>query len=313
MPHPRSLSPPPSFNADSTLGALLIGVLLSYMLFGVTSTQTYIYGKRFPTDSRRMKSLVAGVWVCELAHAICIGHMLYVLLITQYGHPESLTDIPKSLVASTLFNAIVAVCVQGFFAYRIYRLWKSLYLPLLAWALSFLFLGATGIVFVIGLQTLPYQEFERRWGWLLDALWGVAAATDLLIAGTLVFWLLGRRGESAESVDLVDKIIAWTIETGVVTSAAAILNLACFLTMKNNYIWIAWYVVTARLYSNSFLASLNSRATLRRMNELAISAPYPIHSSVNTELPDLTFLAEMRGASSTRTASIQSAMGPKAI
>ncbi|KAJ7036586.1 hypothetical protein C8F04DRAFT_1233075 [Mycena alexandri] len=314
--HPQhSLPPPPSFDADSTLGALLIGVLVSYMLFGVTTTQTYIYNGRFPNDSRRMKALVACVWFCELAHAICIAHMLYVLLISRYGHPESLTNIPKSLVASILFNAIVAVCVQGFFSYRIYRLWKKLYVPLLAWTLSFLFLGATGVVFVIGLQSLPYQIFEEQWGWLLDSLWGVAAANDLIIAGTLVFWLLGRRGGSAEfgdrSVDLVDKIIAWSIETGVVTSAAAILNLACFVTMKNNYIWIAWYVVTARLYSNSFLASLNSRATLRMMNEMSPSLPYPIHSSVNTEAPDLAFLDEMR-MSSMRT-SFQSSAGPKAM
>jgi hypothetical protein len=39
-------------------GAYQIGVLVSYMLFGVTTAQTYIYYGRFPDDSPKFKALV---------------------------------------------------------------------------------------------------------------------------------------------------------------------------------------------------------------------------------------------------------------
>ncbi|KAF7371134.1 hypothetical protein MSAN_00748700 [Mycena sanguinolenta] len=251
------------FDADSTLGALLIGVLLSYVLFGVTTTQVYLYSGRFPNDSRAMKLLVAGVWILELGHVICIGHTLYVLVVSDIGHPERITDIPESLGVSTLLNAVIAMCVQGFFSYRIYRLWKRLAIPLLSWALSFLFLGATAAVFVIGFQTsVTFQLFKVQWGWLLDSMWAVAAANDLIIAMALVFWLVRGREDTCQMTAVVDKVIGWTIETGLITSAAAILNLVCFVTMKNNctvsrfsvilylpsfpVIWVSWYVVTAR-------------------------------------------------------------------
>jgi hypothetical protein len=39
-------------------GASEIGVLFSYVLFGVMTTQTYIYYSRFPDDSRKLKALV---------------------------------------------------------------------------------------------------------------------------------------------------------------------------------------------------------------------------------------------------------------
>jgi hypothetical protein len=39
-------------------GVLQIGVLISYALFGVTTTQTYIYYSRFPDDSLKLKALV---------------------------------------------------------------------------------------------------------------------------------------------------------------------------------------------------------------------------------------------------------------
>jgi hypothetical protein len=119
--------------------------------------------------------------------------------------------------------------VQGFLSFRIFRLWKRLYIPFLTWTLSFLFLGATGVVFVAGLQSMQFQLFEKKWGWLLDTLWAVAAANDLIIAATLVFWLARKREDSelmfvasvvrsmcfdsrsSRRTPVVDKVIAWTI------------------------------------------------------------------------------------------------------
>jgi hypothetical protein len=44
----------------------------------------------------------------ELAHAICIGHTIYFLVITNYGHPETLARLPSSLIASTLIGSLVS-------------------------------------------------------------------------------------------------------------------------------------------------------------------------------------------------------------
>ncbi|KAJ7214427.1 hypothetical protein GGX14DRAFT_610871 [Mycena pura] len=53
-----------TFKADNTLGAFQIGILVSYMLFGITTSQAYVYYTRFPEDSTRLnlKALVAFVW-----------------------------------------------------------------------------------------------------------------------------------------------------------------------------------------------------------------------------------------------------------
>ncbi|KAF7289025.1 hypothetical protein HMN09_01350400 [Mycena chlorophos] len=275
---PSSL--PASFAApDSTLGAFLVGVLCSVMLFGVVTNQCYAYSSRFSTDSGKLKCLVAGVWLCELAHVICITHALYILVITDFANPENIANIPPSLGASTVFNAIIALGVQGFFSFRIYRLSKSLVVPFISWTLSFLFLVASVAVFALA-TILNLTKFEEEYGWLLDTTWSIAAANDLLIAVTLVvqfYWWRQRDSEKTTTV-LVDKLITWTIETGLVTSAAALLNLLCFMLMKTNFVWIAWYVVTARLYSNSFLASLNSRETLRMMNPTDVYTNRPSRS-----------------------------------
>jgi len=269
-----------SFNVDKTLGALLVGTLVSYMLFGVTTTQAYIYYGRFPKDPRKMKAMVAAVWCGELGHVLCIGHSIYVMIITDYGHPERLAHIPNSLLAATFIGGLVSSGVQSFFAYRIYVLSRSWWIPCICWGLSlFRIVPSNVTVFIDGIHE-PLAEFVAKWNWLFNTVWAVSAANDLLIAGTLVFLLYRQRSHALKSTAaVVDKLIKWTIETGVVTSISGIIMLACFVAMRASFIWMAWFVVIARLFSISLFASLNSRATLRAQNEVMISANLPTAAS----------------------------------
>ncbi|KAJ7932729.1 hypothetical protein B0H13DRAFT_768541 [Mycena leptocephala] len=117
----------------------------------------------------------------------------------------------------------------------------------------------------------PLRALIQQTAWVLYINWGTTTVAELIIATTLVYWLYQQRtAVNRRTTALVNKIIQWTLETGVLLSAATSLTLICFLTMRENYIWIAVYVVQARLYSNTFLASLNSRATLRAMNEMKL-------------------------------------------
>ncbi|KAJ7902809.1 hypothetical protein B0H14DRAFT_2555289 [Mycena olivaceomarginata] len=271
-----------SFNPNTTLGAYQIGVLVSYMLFGVTTAQTYIYYGRFPHDSPKFKALVAFVWVCEVAHALCIGHTLYIYTVSDYVHPERLGHaVPKSLPTAILFSGIIAGSVQGFFSFRIYAFSKKLWIPLLIWAMAFLRVLACTVLFAGALGITFWARYEAQWEWLFMAKWAVSSMNDLTITVTMLFLLSKQRNNvHTRTAALMDKLITWTIETGMVTSATGIVMLACFFTMKNNFIWLAFFAISARLFSNSLLASLNSRATLRAMNEFTLPSLVPAVTKV---------------------------------
>ncbi|KAJ6523695.1 hypothetical protein DFH09DRAFT_1190348 [Mycena vulgaris] len=284
-----------TFNPHNTLGALQIGVHVSYFLFGVTTTQAYIYYGRFPNDSIKIKLLVVFIWLCELAQAICIGHVLYTETIVDYGQPARLLldRVPPSLALAALFSGIIGATVQVFFSLRIYRLSKSIYFPIFCWILSFLRLLGIIVIAVFGAGVVTLPAYEARWGWLLNAVWAINVANEWAIAVALVYLLSRERGRAHQSTTaLVDKVIGWTIETGLVTSATSILTLACFVTMKNNYIWLAWYVITARVFANSLLASLNSRTVLRAMNESRLQSSLPTHSArpIDIEMTKITHI-----------------------
>ncbi|KAJ7851975.1 hypothetical protein B0H13DRAFT_2399066 [Mycena leptocephala] len=275
-----------SFTFDTVAGALLVGTLISYALFGVATIQAYIYYGRFPKDSGRMKTLVAAVWCGEFAHTVCIAISLYNMIITNFGHPENLKVLPPSLLASAFIGSLVSFTVQMFFTFRIYALSKHLFIPLICAALSLFRLVPPNVI-VLGFGTSqPVPIFLKQWGKLFDAIWAASAVNDLLIAGTLVYLLYQRRSNVLErTAAIVDKLIAWTIETGVVTSIASIIMMIVFITLPSTFIWMACFVVIPRLFSNSLFASLNSRAALRNeqprlpshSNPGVTTLPRPIH------------------------------------
>ncbi|KAF7352162.1 hypothetical protein MVEN_01179400 [Mycena venus] len=281
---------------NTTLGALHIGVLVSYVLFGAATTQTHIYYSRFADDSNKLKTLVAFVWVCDAAHALCIGHTLYTYVITDYGLPERFAGpAPKSLPTAVLIAGVIESSVQGFFGSRIFTLSKSKkpIIPFLIWAAAVVRLVGCIVVFSTGLQMGSVADYERKWEWLFNAEWIVSVVNDLTITLTLMFLLMRERTSAQKrTAALVDKIIAWTIETGMLTSASGIVMLATFVTMRENYVWLALYVINSRLFSNTLLASLNSRATLRSMEfPFSMSAIGSPSNGMGVQITTITHIA----------------------
>ncbi|KAJ6585353.1 hypothetical protein B0H19DRAFT_1250200 [Mycena capillaripes] len=244
-----------SFSANTTLGAYQIGVLVSYVLFGVMTTQTYIYYSRFPDDSRKLKILVAFVWVCELVLTLCLGHALYAYTISDYAHPERIGGAaPKSLSASPFVACVVAVCVQGFFSLRIHGLTKNVWIPAIIWVLAFLQLLGNAATSITALRMASVTSYEVQYEWLLASNWSILTANDLIITATLVTILIHRRPSAQKKTALlVDKLILWSIETGMLTSASGILALICFVAMKHNFIYLAFFAIEARGEHSSYI------------------------------------------------------------
>ncbi|KAF7346753.1 hypothetical protein MSAN_01813700 [Mycena sanguinolenta] len=254
-----SLSCVPSFDANTILGPVEIGVLIFYMLFGVSTTQCYIYFDRFPEDSRRLKVLTTFVWTCGLGQMICLGDVLYTSTVSNDTQPSLLCHLPSSLFVFLLLSGLSAACVYGFFSFRIYAFTKKAYIPGLIWFLAFLQLLRRIVVFALSLHTNSILR----------------VACDVTIAVVMVVVLRSQRSHAytKKTSALVDKLIVWAIETGVLTSVSSGLMLAFIVAMKQNFVWFSFYTISIALLPNSLMANLNSRATLRAMHEVSISLP----------------------------------------
>jgi hypothetical protein len=263
-------APAPHLDLNPTTGVLEIGILISGVLFGVVTTQVYVYHKNFPNDSLWLKlGLVDFMWLLELGHTMCIFHALYFYTILNYDNPKALVVAPVSLGISVVLHGIVTIMVQAYFTYRIYRFSPKPYLvPLFSCLLMVTQLLAVTTLsaeaIIVGQRSLI--EYLDKWQWLLLTNLWLRVAADLTISVSLVIFLFKERNNAYKSTVLVvDKLIRWSIETGVVTSMLGIILVIVYLTAKENFAWLAMFMVLPKVFSNTLLANMNSRATLRTL------------------------------------------------
>ncbi|KAF7327308.1 hypothetical protein MKEN_00308300 [Mycena kentingensis (nom. inval.)] len=266
---PRTTSPPtPEL---SIIGPVELGVLMAFILFGLTSSQSYTYYSRFPNDSRKLKVFVAFVWICEAIHVGAIGNYLWETTVVHFEEPEiALVDVPTSMLVSFLVNGVTTGLIEAFFGLRIYRVSKGGYklIPCIIWLLAFAQLIIPVVPVFTGSSGNPSLiDFVSEQTWAVYSSMALAAACDFLIVVGLVYFLWQARSDSQRrTIVIVDKLIAWTIETGLITSTAAALELILFAINAVDWRWLTVDCILAGLYSNTLLANLNSRAVLRALD-----------------------------------------------
>ncbi|KAF7297881.1 hypothetical protein HMN09_01008900 [Mycena chlorophos] len=276
---------------NDTLGALEIGVLVSYLLLGIVTSQMYVYYNRFPEDAVWLRATVAFVWLVETTQAALVGYGLYFLSVLDYGDRlGALSRTSPVLNGAFILTGLITVLVELFFIHRIWLLSKQFLIPIVLVILVIVYIMGILSFSVAGFKLSTWAEAEAQWGWDIEATAIVSVVLDMGITVALVsiFWKSRARGVQ-KTANMVDKLIAWAIETGVLTSLCSVLILAMYEVKPSSFIWLAVFVVKSRLYSNSLLASLNSRSTLRDMHKSVVPSSVPRfsetrHAEVNVEM-----------------------------
>ncbi|KAG2002986.1 hypothetical protein CC2G_003624 [Coprinopsis cinerea AmutBmut pab1-1] len=203
----------------------------------------------------------------ELAHVILVSCEVYRLTIIFYGDPTSLFDFPF-LSGAILVAAFVTVLTHGFYASRVWGLlpkpWK--WLGPGCMVVSFArFVGGLAAG-ALGLKTRNVVLYSEIYAWLVISVLVCEALVDMTLAFSMTFYLYKqRRKVMSRSLRLIDRVVQLTVCTGLLTSATSIAFVIAFNIEQNTSIWVAFFTCHARLYSNSMMASLNSRHGLRTM------------------------------------------------
>ncbi|KDR74781.1 hypothetical protein GALMADRAFT_280165 [Galerina marginata CBS 339.88] len=265
----------PTHDIHTTLGALLVGLLASCCLFGISTTQAYIYFSHFHKDRFYLKTLVVLVWSWELAHYVCLFYSFYFFAVVGYGNPNFLLNAPTAFNVAIGISGVISTLVQTFFADRIRVLSEKLFIPVVCWTLSLVRLGTAFLTMSEAIKTPAVIPFAVEWKWLVVLTLAVGLAVDVTIAVSLSYYLKTKNKKlNPRTSFVVDRVTRWTIETGLLTSLTALAVLICYVTMPRNFIWLGFYQVMARVYSNSLLASLNGRRILRKSAEPDFNSGY---------------------------------------
>ncbi|KAG9082180.1 hypothetical protein FRC06_005186 [Ceratobasidium sp. 370] len=250
-----------SSDLDNTFGATYIGVVVATFLYGIMTLQTYTYWSRYVHDSTFDRLFVVALWLLDTLQTVCISHMQYHYVINNYANPTALLYNNWSFNMEVGLTAIITFMVQSFFARRAWfftkrvgsRFTTTRQTQMMGAIILGFGLGAFAMVWVLG-------EFSKfiKYNWLVGGWLGSAALGDVIIVYMLSTALMSQRTGFGRTDALINKLLRYTINTGLLTSLIAITDVVTFCTM-NNLIHLGFNFMLGKLYTNTLLATLNSR------------------------------------------------------
>lgn len=251
---------------NATLGAIFIGFALACTVYGIVLTQIFIYYRNYPGDRILLKGMVIVILLLETADQAFIGHILYHYCILNYANLTGLlqANTTWSLILQLTIGATVGAIVKVYFAFRVWRFSsRNIWITGLILLLT---LGQLGLAtaFTIEAFKLPNVFAVHELRTLGTVSLGTGVATDVVTAIALCYFLNRLRTGLKSSDSLVNNLCAYAINTGVLTSTVSVATLVLYNGVGGlNLYFVATYFILSKLYAISFMATLNTRRTIR--------------------------------------------------
>ncbi|KZS91159.1 hypothetical protein SISNIDRAFT_414524, partial [Sistotremastrum niveocremeum HHB9708] len=122
--------------------------------------------------------------------------------------------------------------------------------------------------------------------WLLYLGFAMAVTGDFYIACSLCILLYRSRSGLKSTNSLVNTLIGYSVNTGLITSVTSTVCLFTYVAMPTNFVFLATYFPLSKLYVNAMLATLNCRDYLRNTDfgvPVSSLVAYMPSSEINTD------------------------------
>ncbi|KAG2009652.1 hypothetical protein CC2G_012557 [Coprinopsis cinerea AmutBmut pab1-1] len=263
-------------SVHETLGAALIGFCLACAVFGIFTTQVFIYYRQFYQDKKAYKILVAVLWILEFIDQIFIGYAVYYYSISNYGKVLVLFTedivwplIVRSPVSTDLrVRPLNSTLPQG-----------SSYRRELGRNAGQMLLRPAGMALQPSQHAhyRPYLRshprpssfqlnkllFASRLRVVASVALGSGMATDAFIAVALCLLLHRLRTGFSSSDSLINTLIVYAVNTGALTGFISFVTLLVYNVFPNSFYFMTFYFLLGKLYAISLLCTLNTRRSIR--------------------------------------------------
>jgi len=250
---------------DATLGAAFIGFGVSCIVFGVLTTQVFIFYQRYPLDRIAYKLLVAALWSLELVDQIFIAYSLYFYMVTHFTDPSIIWtgNIIWSLILQIVMGSLVGTIVKCCFAMRVWRFSnRNFYVTSV---IIFMILAQFGLAIFYCIKAFELSNLldVHKLRLVASLALGAGLLTDFLIAAALCYYLRKMRTGYRKADSLVNTLSIYAVNTGAITGAISLLTVVLYNARPEAFYFMASYFTLGKLYAISFLCALNTRKVLR--------------------------------------------------
>ncbi|KAK0201067.1 hypothetical protein DFS33DRAFT_1446648 [Desarmillaria ectypa] len=262
----------PSVVSSRTTGPLFIGYTMNWALYGALCVQIYIYYVSFPKDPILSKFLIYLLLALETLQTVLFTIDLFDIFAANFGQTDVLNNVHTLWFSVPIMTGLIGGIVQLFYCYRISVLSKSRVLAASIGAISL----AQFVAAVIEghLQyTYGLYSVESRQNSLVPCLVWLAgsALCDIIIATIQTYYLIKIDASYKATRNMITRLVRITIETGVLTAAAATI-VAVFLVTDTRMYNTAPAFCLGKLYANALLMVFNSRTRYQSRHDQVTDA-----------------------------------------
>ncbi|KAI0712241.1 hypothetical protein C8Q76DRAFT_481543 [Earliella scabrosa] len=245
------------------IGPVLVGSLLSFMLFGISIVQLYIYYTSFPRDRSAIRVTVYSIFFLDIVQTVLAAGEAWDTLCAGWGRPINIQFPDWSYWCLPMVSGIVAAWVQIFYAWRIYQVGRWKLIPSL---IVFFSLAQTGAASAISVSFGLLKDIHRLHDPNMFArtiIWlGGGSLVDITIMFSMVHLLYSAKRATVvfkQGELMINRLLRMSIETGSACALCATLELALFLGLPDTNLHFILALILSKVYSNTLMASLNAR------------------------------------------------------
>ncbi|KAI1789990.1 hypothetical protein LXA43DRAFT_1095894 [Ganoderma leucocontextum] len=243
------------------LSCLVLGTVFSTCVYGVSILQAYIYFRKSREDNTHVviRSFVAILFILDTVSLALTVQVLYEYVVTDFGQPLLLLDVPRSLVFFQVISVLIATLVQLFFAYRIWALSKRnvLLVGIIRYALShpgwYCLWFHSDITYFNLLST-------RILGGLAS---GLGVLCDIFIVLALCYYLNSKRTGFKRTDSMIDHLIVYAINRGILTAICQAGHMISIAAFPGHSYFFVFGLLESKFYCNTLLATLNAQKAMR--------------------------------------------------
>ncbi|KAJ7288727.1 hypothetical protein C8J57DRAFT_1642896 [Mycena rebaudengoi] len=252
------------------LGGRLIGTCLVLLLEGILISQVNHYYARYPEDTVRRKIAVAVLFFLTVLKTIQAFAITWIYCIVYLRDPAGTAALNRAWyqVFNIPLGAVIAIYVQTYYCYRLWRLSQKWWV--IAPILSLMLLSLTSAI--IAASVLGITGASTNWFAIHVS---SAFVTDVLITLASTYFLLkARKWALAGTRQLIRDCIKLCFQTALPATTATLIELICshggqpLKPRATNSIIIVLFAAVPVLYVNGLLYVLNTRHALRSADAL---------------------------------------------
>ncbi|KAJ7035999.1 hypothetical protein C8F04DRAFT_1233342 [Mycena alexandri] len=275
------------------LGPVILGIIINTFIFGIVFMQaiTYYTSPRYKQDRLIIKGLVGWSLLLDIFHSSAVIWVIWEYCINHFGDTAFLGTTPWPYPTTPIFSSSASVPIQIFLAWRVKRLSKSWHIfgvltalsvasGIMAWR-TLTSIGDTcgasfqvgGSCTISGSLTYLFQFSIKDFAALIpvvDAWCCCCSYTSAEIEPDLQVCALAlrydiRRVNTWRRVgtdNIITRLTVQSIETASLSTFNSIMDLICFTALQNTNFHFVFALMAGRMYTNTLLATLNSREKL---------------------------------------------------